>query len=348
MRTNRKYGWREDLGKAVIARMTALATALNINQATHAAPRIGNGQAFLESQFPGMPGMDLIAHLVSPILPTAEQAGTYPAITRESILQTPDAKRGPGGTYNRVDFESEDKSYSTEDLGLEGKLPDDRRKFFASDFDAEMITTDGIRGLLMLAREIRLAAQIFNTSTWTGASLYTDVSSAAPWATISSDVLGTIVAAKAKVRALTGIQPDTLVIGPTNRDNLVKNTALRSALGANAQITEAAMLAALPAIIGLRKIFVSSAVKNAAVEGQTFSGSDVWAGYAMVCKTPDNPMNLNEPAVARTLLWTADSPEDPVVESYREEQTRSDVFRVRHNVDEVVVDASFGHLLKTV
>jgi hypothetical protein len=47
--------------------------------------------------------------------------------------------------------------------------------------------------------------------------------------------------------------------------------------------------------------------------------------------------DIMQPCVGRTFLWTADSPSNAVVEEYREEQTRSDVYRVRHNVSEALL-----------
>jgi hypothetical protein len=35
------------------------------------------------------------------------------------------------------------------------------------------------------------------------------------------------------------------------------------------------------------------------------------------------------------MLWTADSPVNPVVETYRDDSRRGTVLRVRHDVDEV-------------
>ena len=49
--------------------------------------------------------------------------------------------------------------------------------------------------------------------------------------------------------------------------------------------------------------------------------------------------DVAEPCVGRTFIWSEDSPENPVVESYREEQAKSDVIRVRHNVDERLIQS---------
>jgi len=60
--------------------------------------------------------------------------------------------------------------------------------------------------------------------------------------------------------------------------------------------------------------------------------------YLAVLCDPDD--DLEEPSAARTVLWTADSPEIPVVESYREDAIRSDVIRVRDDTDEVLIGAT--------
>ncbi len=61
--------------------------------------------------------------------------------------------------------------------------------------------------------------------------------------------------------------------------------------------------------------------------------------------------NQNAPAeelcVGRTCLWTADSPDAVMVEEYFEPQTRSDIYRARHHVDEKLVDADAMQLLDT-
>ena len=56
-----------------------------------------------------------------------------------------------------------------------------------------------------------------------------------------------------------------------------------------------------------------------------------------------------EPVLGRTFLWTADSPQNLVVEQYREEQTRSEIYRVRHHVDDdAFIFTGAGYLLGNI
>ena len=46
------------------------------------------------------------------------------------------------------------------------------------------------------------------------------------------------------------------------------------------------------------------------------------------------------------MLFRSDSPENATVEQYRDDAARSDIFRVRQHVDELIIDPYFAHLMK--
>lgn len=309
---------------------------------SYAAPRLDLGVAFMEHQ------ADLKEFIGSKVLPffrTPKRAATYSAITRETLLQDAAALREARGNYNRVSLGAKDKTFACEEFGLEQVVDDVERALYQSDFDAEDAATKVTARALMLQYEKRVAAAVFNTTTWTGASLFTDVS-AAPWDTAGSAVIGAVIAAKEKVRTLTGIVPDSMVIAESQVQNLLKNTEIKNQFPGAPLITLEMLRSALGSIFGLQKLIVGGAVRNSAIEGQAYVGADVWSDdYTLICKTANEGDGLDTPCIGRTFLWTQDS-EDLTVEMYREEQSRGDVVRVRHHLDEVIIDASFGHLLK--
>jgi len=314
-----------------------------IQQSTYAVPRADLAEAFWEydereTQF--------IASLVLPRLDVAEKAATMSVITRESMLKMENADRGPGGSYNRVDTYAEDKAYSCEEYGLEAPLEDGKRRLYQSDFDAEEVTVRQAWLKLLLAWEQRVDTLVFATGTWTGAALYTDVS-AAPWDAAASDAIAHVIAAREKVRTNTGLKPNALILGAATLANLLGNTGIKNRFPGATLVTLAMLEQAMGPIFGLERLIVGEAVYDSAKEGQDFSGADVWADdYAMVARVakPGDPMNT--PCIGRSMLWVTDSPEEIVVEEYREEQTRSDIFRVRHHMVSQIFDAYFGHLLK--
>lgn len=310
---------------------------------TRSTPRADLGEALME--FASQQGM-MIGTQVMPVFPSQEKAGVFNAITRECLTRDVDTKRAPRANYNREGIETKEINFSCEEHGLEGILDDSERNLYASDFDAELVTSQGIQQLLMIAQEKRIASALFNTTTWTGAALYTDVSGN-PWDNVASDAIGQVKSAREKVRQNTGLEPNALIIGKTNLDRLIANTAIKAAIQYVARLTEAELINALSDILGIKKIFVGAGIRNSANKGKTFSGADIWSDdYAMVAVVAEDRNNLAQPSVGRTVLWVKDSPENVVVEQYRAEGNRGDVFRVRQNVDELVVDPYFGHLLK--
>ena len=309
---------------------------------SRAVPRLELGEAaleFIQQQ------NEFIGTQVLPIFPTKKKASVYPAITRESITREADTKRAPRGNYNRDGFSAKDKQYNCEEFGLEGSLDDGERTLYSSDFDAELTTVQIVTRRVLQAQERRAAGLVFNTTTFTGTPLYTD-NSAAPWATATTDVIAQVRAIREKVRANCGLDPNTLIFSKANLDRLLNNNVIKECIKYVARLTEAELLNALADIMGVQRILVGRGIYNTAKEGKTFISGDIWnPAYAMVAVIGD-PARLSDPSMGRTFLWTSDSPENATVEQYRDDASRSDIFRVRQHVDEIVVDPYFAHLMK--
>lgn len=319
-----------------------------IQQTTHESPRADLGVAFHEFT---TEEMTFAAELVLPTLDVPFEAAKIGVITRENARLV-DNKHANGSTFGRVHLTSEEKAYACEDYGLEGQLTDRDRSFYANDYDAEVETVGNVKTQMKIAKEYRAAATLFNTTTWTGADLYTDVSSA-PWDAAASDVKGHVEAAVEKVRKNTGIKADTMLIGPVTYKNLKANTAIMAKFSSNPEVLTAAVWARyLAEILDLREVIVADGVYNSAKEGQSADMADVWSDdYALIFKKIRSG-NLSSPGLGRTLRWIGtdgaltNGTVNEIVVEYREPQTESDIFRVREYVDELIADAYFGHLLK--
>jgi len=288
---------------------------------------------------------EFIGTQVLPIFQTKKKSSIFPAITRESITREADTKRAPRGNYNRDGFSAKDKQYNCEEFGLEGVLDDGERTLYSTDFDAELTTVQIVTRRVLQAQERRVAGLMFNTTMFTGAQLYTD-NTAAPWTNASTDVIAQVRAIREKVRANSGIDPSTLIFSKANLDRLLNNSVIKDCIKYVARLTEAEILNALADVLGVKNILVGRGIYNTAKEGKTFVNGDIWnASYAMVAVIGD-ANRLSDPSVGRTFLWASDSPENATVEQYRDDASRSDIFRVRQHVDEIVIDPYFAHLMK--
>ena len=311
-------------------------------QGTRAIPRLELGEAaleFIQAQD------EFIGTRVLPIFGTKKKASIFPAITRESITREADTKRAPRGNYNRDSFQAKDRQYACEEHGLEGPLDDSEREMYATDFDSELTIVQIVTRRVMQAQERRIAAKVFDTGIFTGTKLFTDFS-AEPWDNPSSDVIAQIRDVREKVRKNCGMDPGSLIMSKANIDRLLGNNGIKGAIQYVARLTEAEILNALADILGVKTIMVGKGIYNTANEGKAFAGADIWSDdFAMVAVIGDS-LRLADPSMGRTFLWTADSPENATVEQYRDDAARSDIFRVRQHVDEIIIDPYFAHLLK--
>lgn len=242
-----------------------------------------------------------------------------------------------------------DQSFECETHGLEGVVDDEERALYESEFDADLACVQDINQALMIAKEIRAKDAVFNTTTWTGSSLYTDVSASNPFATPASDAIGVVIDAKEKVRQ-NGHRANALILGEAVANSLTKNQGIRAQFPGAARITLEMIRQAMAAIFGLERLIVGGALYDTAGEDPTGntspSLSDIWGStYVMVARVAPAGARLSAPSIGRTIRWSKLDPGRRVVQ-YREEQTMGDVFRLLECVDELVIDESCGHLVK--
>lgn len=311
-------------------------------QGVIATPRLDLAEAMYEYD-PN--AAQFIAPQILPVFNVPKMEANFSKITRESLLKRASTKRNGRGAFNRVDMYAEDASYKCKENGLEGPLFDQDRANYASEFDAEEATTYTIWMKLMMEMEVRVRDLVFNTTTWTGAPLYTSYA-ANPWDNIATDIIGQVLTSKEKVRLNTGVMPNALIVGAAQLANMLKNTGIKAQFPGAALITLDMIRQSLPAIFGLSRLIVGGQVYDSADEGQDFSGADIWGDdYAMVAVVADPGDRLVKPCLGRTFLWTPITPSIDMVEQYREEQITADIFRVRQYTDEEIFDPYYAHLM---
>ena len=276
------------------------------------------------------------------------EKGTLPVIPRETTAANGETtRRAPGAAYQRDGLAAEGIPFQVVGYGREVPVPEEDIAIYGGIMNAMKVAAGKIKTAAFTDLEVRMRDMIMNTTTWTGASLYTD-NSAAPWDTAGSDIIGHIVAAKDKVRQGTGMLPNSLIVDYSQWQNIIyTNTAIKGLLSGLAVPTPDAILTVVKNLFELDQIIVAGAVKNSAKEGQTASMGNVYSDdYAMVA-TVATGTDPSEPCVARTIQSRAMGPgTDMSTYIYDEPQTKSKVVQGDVYLDEIVVDAAFGHLMK--
>lgn len=311
-------------------------------------------QPFME-WMPTAANFGMIGLNVLPSVEVPEQAGQVDTIPVESLLRdypTGLARGGTGG-YARGDFEYDKTTYNTEEYGFEVPVSRRMRQQTRNHFDAEQLAADIARWTIMVQHEKRVAAAVFNATTWNGAALTTAITHEWDDAANATPIIN-VNAARNKVYDNSGMWPNALIVNRKVYHNLKMCDAVQAAIAASGagdsnmqgRIT-ARMLAE---VFDLEMVLVAGGTKNTADEGQDAALSGIWSDeYAMVCRIAMQGDNIMTPCVGRTMHWPEDDSEvTGLVESYWSDETRSDVVRVRHDVDEVILRAQHGHLLSNV
>lgn len=296
---------------------------------------------------------NFVASQVLPVFEAGVKGGTFGRIKLASLLKQRVTTRNSRGAYNRGDFEFEDDSFATKEHGFEMVVDDHEAAAYAEYFDYEMAQADLAQDAVLENYEKEAADAVFNTSTWTGASLATAITN--EWDDASAATpLADVEAAVQKVYAASGLWANALIINRLvyrnlrNCDQIVDRLQAAGA-GVQAKPTDInpAMLASL---FDLDYVIVCGESKNTANEGQaTPTISQIWSNeYAMVCRIATT-QNIKEPCLGRTFHWGGDgSRMEGTVERYRSEEVRGDVIRVRHQRGIKILYPQAGHLLSNI
>lgn len=314
---------------------------MSIRRDSNALPRADLGEVFGEFN-PTTEGF--IAREVLPGRETRERAAEITVIKRENAGRA-NVDHANGAAFNRVSMATGNIPYAATERALEGQVTSEDVALAMSEYDAEAETTTDVTRKVLVEREIDVKDLVLNTSTWTGAALYTD-NSGSPWATTSTDILSQVNAAKEKVRINTGYVPNTMIMGQVPMNHLLVNDDIIARFPGSPIITEMMIRAQLAAIFGMENLLVGKQVYNSANEGQDYVGADIWGEtYVQVCRL--NTGSLRSGGLGRTLIWTGmDSLGESAVESYDEPQTDSTVVRVREYTHEIIFDEFFAHMMK--
>lgn len=293
-----------------------------------------------------------IASKVFPVIDVASQAGVYGIIPVEQLLQQRNTKRAPGAGYSRGTFQFESATYACEEHGAEEPVDDRQAKMYREYFDAEQVSTLRAFSSVLRNAEQRVADSVFNTTTWTGSSLFTSITD--EWDDIANAVpITNVDAAVKKVYDNSGLWANALVVNQKVFRNLRRCAQVIDAIesnGAGDPSKQSDITAEqLAQVFGLDYVIVAGASRNNAKEGQSVSPVQIWSDeYAMVCRVATSA-DMAEPCIGRLFHWSEDgSSVGGTVESYRDESVRANIIRVRHDVDEVVLYAQAGHLLGNI
>lgn len=292
----------------------------------------------------------LIGTGVMPILDVPVRAGQYPSfVLKEGQLLKSDMKtRSPYSAYARGTRAFVQDTYTALEYGYEEAVDDTVTLDVARFFDAEVIAAKLAKRKLLLAHELRVAAKIFDSGTFTA----TNSSVAYTTANLGTfdagqDVQEAIDRLLSKGESTSNLKVVipypvwTRIRASTKFQNRLRGTGLSTDTILNASTQAAAE------VFGVSEVLIGRASYDAAPEGVAFSASNVWANtFIWVGSVTQASAGYFGGGAAFTLSWAEYGPAIGV-STYREEAIKSNIVRASQYTAEKVVNANAGQLVTT-
>lgn len=281
-----------------------------------------------------------VAPYLFPTFYAGEQSADYYVFDAENLLDVPrDISRAPSAAYKRMVSKLSDDTYNCKEFGIEEPVDDRERKKYSKSFDADKAAAMRIGNVLLLNREFRARAKAL--------TIPNTASPGTKW-----DAGGTPIAdvdvAKEVIHNACGMDPNLLVL-PRNVFNCVKRLAAFIDL---VKYTQKGVMTEdlLAELFGVDRVVVAGGIENKANEGQAVNPGQIWVDDVVLAHV-DPSQDLKAVNFGRTFAWTGETGGGDnlaLVESYRDEEIRSDVHRGRHDVDEKITGSECAYLLSNV
>lgn len=284
---------------------------------------------------------------ILPTFGTPKKAGTYPVITTESMLKLQKTARAPRAAYNRSDYTFKEGNFSCSEDGFEELLDDSERDLYGeAQIDAESIATFRVVDIVLKSQEQRIISMVTNTGNIPNGA------AAISWSTQATAVpRKNVINAVEAMRSTYGVRPNLMVISEKSKNDLLLTAEIMDAFkytnpieigGLDAQIR------ILAQYFGIEEVRVADAQKDTAKKGKDTTLADMWPNTICGLYARSDSMDLRRPTIGRTFLWEADSPQNIMIEQYRAESNRSDVFRARQSTDSAFIFTGAGYLITGV
>ena len=292
----------------------------------------------------------LIGTRVMPVLNVPVRAGQYPAfkLKEGQLLKSEVKVRDPYATFPRGTRSFTQETYLAYEYGYEEAVDDTVMADVSRFFDAEVIAAKLSRRKLLLAHEIRVAGQIFNTGNFTSTNSGTAYTTG-NLATfdVGADVQEAIDRLLANGESTSNLRVVipypvwTRIRASTKFQNRLRGAGISSDTILNASTQAAAE------VFGVSEVLIGRSAYDSAAEGVAFASANVWSNaYIWVGSVTEGGAGYFGGGSAFTLSWSEYGPAVGVF-TYRDEAIKSNIVRASHYVAEKVVNTNAGQLIAT-
>jgi hypothetical protein len=289
-----------------------------------------------------------IADQILPVKGEDVKRGIYmrAKLANAELLNGDAVPRATGDAYQRVNRKYDTDTFDALEYGLESVIDDAYESEVERFMNLEATEASLLMRSLQISYEVRVAAAVLNASTFTAtaaAVAYTEANLAT--INLPADV------AAAKLRLLKkGIVPNAVIMSANVFYRIQRSTLMQNQIFG--VVPKSAGQFTLPGeddvarALGVDKLFVAKAAYNGNNKGQTYSGAFIWSdAYISVAQVMGGEYQAG--GIGRTIQWTKDTTGLFTPETYRSDERRSNVLRVRQHVAEKIIDETAAELITT-
>lgn len=229
------------------------------------------------------PDVSLIADRVLPRRPVGGESFKWLKFPVEDSFTVPNTFVGRKGRPNQIEVGATEETSSVEDYGLDDMVPNSdvtaaaqQRAAGFSTYDPEARATEVLTDLVLLDREIRVAAKVFNLNTYaasqrvtlSGTSQFSDFANSDPIGVVNNALDSTFV-----------MRPNKMVIGQAAWTKFRSHPHIVNAVKGGVTNKGNATREQVAELFELQEIIVGSSFVNTAKKGQAAVMNRVWGKH---------------------------------------------------------------------
>lgn len=300
--------------------------------------------------------MGFVADKVFPNIPVAKQSDQYwlydrGYFNRDEMELRADSTESAGGHYKL----STD-TYFAPVWAFHHDIGDQRRANTDSPLVPDREATELVSMKALLKREILWASEFFATGIWTTDKEGVDAGPTGTqflqWDDDASTPIEDIRAAVTAQLLLTGIKPNTLVLGPQVLDALLDHPDIidRVKYGQTAGRPADIDLSDLAFLFKIPRVFVMEGIQNTAAEGAAESNAFIGGKSALLCHSAMSP-GLMTPTAGYSFSWTGLMGSGAMggrIAKFRMDLIKADRIEIEMAMVQKLVSADLGTFFYTV
>ena len=238
---------------------------------------------------------NFVADQVFPPVPVDAQTDSYFIYDKDDFLRDEAAPRAPSSESAGGGYKLSTDTYRCVVEAYHKDIDDQVRANFTDPLSPDRDATMFVTQKLLIRREVQWMSEFFTTGVWG-----TDITPGTLWSAASSTPIKNVIDGKMAIQAVTGMEPNTLVVGPKVHAALMTNADILDRIKYTSK--ESVSEALLAGLFGVSKYIIAKGVKSSGPEGGTQTTDFIAGKHALLCYVAPTP-SLLLPSAGYSFWW---------------------------------------------